>query len=280
MQSISIALEDKTIRGIRHQSGTEPVIAIHGWQDNCHSFLPMMQHLENGLDWLAVDLPGHGHSDWRGPDAHYYFVDYVDDLLQIMDAQRIERCHLVGHSMGAMIISLFAACFPDRVKSLTLIDGIGIITTAEDETAQQLKRAIVQRTRDRGRAARVYPDIATLTAVRAAAGNLAEPEAHLLMTRNALTTAEGVSNRCDPRLKFPSGFRFSPMQAKGALKNLAAPSLLIRGDRGLAMLEMQLADYGHLYPQLKVETVPGGHHCHMENPAQAAALAAQFIAKE
>ena len=58
------------------RQGRPRVLALHGWLDNANSFQPMAPLLGQ-LDLVALDLPGHGHSDHRHSTARYHFVDYL-----------------------------------------------------------------------------------------------------------------------------------------------------------------------------------------------------------
>src|SRR4029077_3433574 len=75
--------------------------------------------LAEGRRAVALDLPGHGGSTkvLDGADESS-FAAVIDRALTALD---IERCHLVGHSMGGGIALTFANWQPERVASLTLI---------------------------------------------------------------------------------------------------------------------------------------------------------------
>lgn len=72
---------------------------------------------------LAPDLRGRGLSD---KPPHGYGVPYhADDLLSLADTLGLERMHMVGHSLGAMITLFLAAQHPERVGRIVLIDAGG-----------------------------------------------------------------------------------------------------------------------------------------------------------
>ncbi len=77
---------------------------------------------ERGLPerrWLALDLRGHGQSDWRAP---WTAEQHVADLLETMDAEGVERCDVVGHSFGGLLATHLAATAPERVGKVVLLD--------------------------------------------------------------------------------------------------------------------------------------------------------------
>ena len=113
----------------------QPVIALHGWLDNAATFSRLAPLLE-GLRIVALDLPGHGHSDHRPLGAAYNIWDYAHDVLQTAEQFGWKRFSLLGHSMGAIVSVLLAGAMPERIERLALIDGV-IPFTGEAETAPQ-----------------------------------------------------------------------------------------------------------------------------------------------
>ncbi|MBC7990158.1 MAG: alpha/beta fold hydrolase [Luteimonas sp.] len=104
------------IAGLRRQLAEAPrVLALHGWLDNAASFVPLAQRLD-GIDLVAIDLPGHGASAHLPAGADYSFAGTVNALLDIADALQWPRFALLGHSMGAGIGSLLAAACPQRIE--------------------------------------------------------------------------------------------------------------------------------------------------------------------
>jgi 3-oxoadipate enol-lactonase len=67
---------------------------------------------------LDYDPRGYGQSD--RPDQKYSFDVWCDDMVGLLDALEIDRCHVHGGSMGSMVALRFAARFPDRVIGLVL----------------------------------------------------------------------------------------------------------------------------------------------------------------
>ncbi|OUL58111.1 hypothetical protein B1199_07085 [Pseudoalteromonas ulvae] len=247
--------------------GRETLLAVHGWQDNSASFIPLFSALE-GINCIALDLPGHGQSDWRDAQAHYYFIDYVDDLYQVISMNYQQPIHLVGHSMGAMVITLFAASFPSLVKSLTLIDGIGFVTTPAQETTSQLRHAILMRARTRAKESkhRVFANLTELINKRMQVSDLSFESCRLLMERNSLIDSTGVKLTIDPKLKHHSGFRFDQAQSQAVCREVQMPVNLILAESGLEQMKTALEMYGSEFKELNVFHIEGGHHCHMDNP--------------
>ena len=70
------------------------------------------------LNALVVDLPGHGRSEGKGRAT---VSAYASDLLAFLDALKLKRVNLLGHSMGGAIAQTIALHHPERVQSLILV---------------------------------------------------------------------------------------------------------------------------------------------------------------
>lgn len=103
------------------------VVLIHGFADAGGTWDLVAPTLAKaGLRVLAPDMRGFGEGARVPAGAYYHFVDYVFDLADLVDALAPDSpIGLVGHSMGGTITTLFAGTFPERVKRLVLIEGVG-----------------------------------------------------------------------------------------------------------------------------------------------------------
>ncbi|KAL0121669.1 hypothetical protein PUN28_006872 [Cardiocondyla obscurior] len=100
----------------------QPVVAIHGWQDNSGTFDRLAQLLPN-IAILSIDLPGHGLSSHLPLGQFYYvFWDGVLALRRIVKYYKWNKVKLLGHSLGGAISFLYAASYPDEVDSLISLD--------------------------------------------------------------------------------------------------------------------------------------------------------------
>jgi pimeloyl-ACP methyl ester carboxylesterase len=102
-------------------------IVVHGFQDCAATWDDVAGDLAAaGLRVLAPDMRGFGDGARVPAGAYYYFPDYVSDLAGIVRAHAGGGpLFVIGHSMGATVVSYFAGAFPERVTKLALIDGVG-----------------------------------------------------------------------------------------------------------------------------------------------------------
>jgi pimeloyl-ACP methyl ester carboxylesterase len=100
----------------------QPLILLHGIRDLAWSMDPIAQALCDRYRVLSLDLRGHGTSEHPGA---YAFPLYAADLHCVLDRLGIERTTLIGHSLGGQIVCVYAGLFPERVRALVTIEGLG-----------------------------------------------------------------------------------------------------------------------------------------------------------
>lgn len=83
----------------------QPIIAIHGWQDNSSSFDNLAPILKDkGLSLYCIDLPGHGFSSHIPKGQNYYlFWDGVHIIRRIVQHFGWKDISIIGHSLGGAI---------------------------------------------------------------------------------------------------------------------------------------------------------------------------------
>lgn len=119
-------------------SNAQTILMVHGFAANKDNWLRFARHLSNDYRVIAIDLPGFGASD--RPTGSYDVGTQTERLASVIEALGIGRLHLIGNSMGGHISALYAARYPDKVLSLTLLDNAGITSPQPSELMQLLER--------------------------------------------------------------------------------------------------------------------------------------------
>src|SRR5580765_5957473 len=102
------------------EQGTGPVALFdHGVLLNGHLWRHQLAHLSDLRRCIAVDLLAHGDTE-IAPDQDVSVTANAEMLREFLDALGIPQVDLVGNDSGGGIAQIFAARFPQRVRSLTL----------------------------------------------------------------------------------------------------------------------------------------------------------------
>ena len=102
----------------RTGNGKEVLVLLHGFMENISIWSDMEPHLSKNFSLLKIDLPGHGQSDIIAEVQTMELM--AEEVKKVLDDQKLEKVHLLGHSMGGYISLGFAEKYPEYLKSLTL----------------------------------------------------------------------------------------------------------------------------------------------------------------
>lgn len=99
-----------------------PVLLVHGYSGSIAAWFGFAGPLAVTHRVIAVDVRGFGQSSKFG-DPKRFGEPMADDLVRLLDHLHIDRAHVIGHSMGALITANLVARYPARVSSAALIAG-------------------------------------------------------------------------------------------------------------------------------------------------------------
>lgn len=97
----------------------EIIVLLHGIGSSAASWTPLIPHLPADARVIAWNAPGYGGSRPLAPDWPVA-ADYADALTGLVEAERLERFTLAGHSLGCLMGASFAAANPGVVARLIL----------------------------------------------------------------------------------------------------------------------------------------------------------------
>jgi pimeloyl-ACP methyl ester carboxylesterase len=138
-----------TVRGVKlhvrrwGRPDAPTLFMLHGWMDVAASFQFVVDALAGDWQVIAPDARGFGLSDWpvaqRGGGA-YWFPDYLSDLDALLDHYApTGEVNLVGHSMGANVVCLYAGVRPERVRRVVDLEGFGMPQTRPEQSPRRLR---------------------------------------------------------------------------------------------------------------------------------------------
>jgi pimeloyl-ACP methyl ester carboxylesterase len=97
-----------------------PLLMLHGWPQHWWSFRLLIPELSRRFRVIAPDLRGLGWSE--APAGDYSKAALAADVLELLDAEGIERARVIGHDWGGFIAFLLALEHPDRLERLLALD--------------------------------------------------------------------------------------------------------------------------------------------------------------
>ena len=110
------------IKAYYEESGEgEPICLLHGFSASSYTWRKIIPVLSKSFHVYALDLKGFGKSS-KPVDGNYSIWAFVDWVKEFFEKIGIEQVNLAGHSLGGRISLLFAASYPERIKSLILIN--------------------------------------------------------------------------------------------------------------------------------------------------------------
>jgi pimeloyl-ACP methyl ester carboxylesterase len=277
IEDISYTHKGGTIHALAYGHECDDIVlCLHGWLDNAASFIPMLPLFTNKRV-IAIDWPGHASSSHRSLDAHNHFIDWVYDLVQLFELNQWKNIDVVGHSMGGMVASAFTAAFPEKIKSLTLLDSIGFINVSAEQTTTQLRQGMLSRLKGLNKNKSKHMSEESAINARVLVSDLNYEQATLIVRRGLIKLEEHFEWRADSRLRTTSPYRLTLMQAEQFIRDIKTPVQLIYGSKGHDMVVKGIKHFGPLFEQFLSHELNGGHHVHMEQPEATVQLINEFI---
>lgn len=273
--------------GLRHHlveavgDAARTVVLLHGYLDLARTFDRVIEAVAaQGYRVLAPDFRGHGDTDRAPPGSYYHFMDYLADLEAILDALGLARVHLVGHSMGGGVATRYAGTRPARVRSLALLEGVGMPAMPADVAPDRTAAWLDGIAKLRGRAPR---RMATLDDVveRMRPSHPAVDADTLRRVAEQSVRAHpdgGYVFRFDPLHQTTSPMRYDAEAAEAFIPRIACPVLHVDGG-DISQWE-ELASRARRYPNAAHVSIPGaGHMLHWTNPVETARALTDFLAR-
>lgn len=210
-----------------------PLLLVHGTRDHARSWDWVARELRNDWHVLALDLRGHGDSEWS-PDGAYLTPYHLLDLVDLINALGYEQITIVAHSFGGNATSRYAGLYPRRVRKLVLVDAMGPTAPV---VARWEELGVVGRTREwldkqhevATQKPRRFATIEDAVARMASANkHLSEDQARHLATYGVRRHADGYGWKYDPLIGtfLPEDFA---VDLASYWKDVTAPTLICWG---------------------------------------------------
>lgn len=212
--------------------GAPVLLLVHGNRDHARSWDATARALRHDWHVIAPDLRGHGDSARSSEGAYlapYHMMDLADLIEQLGEAQ----VTIIAHSFGGNMSLRFTALYPDRVRKLVVVDGLGPSPANKQAWEQEgplpRTRAWIEKRREADRPARPLPSIEEGAARLAKANPRLSPEqARHLAIHGLRREGDGYVWKWDPRVSIfaPEDFQ---MENRWVWNNIKVPALLFHG---------------------------------------------------
>lgn len=279
---VSFTADGLRYAGLEWGNPQGPVIlALHGWLDNALSFSVLAPFLRD-FRFIALELSGQGFSDHRSPDATYHIWDDIPQLLMIVDQLGVEQVSVIGHSRGAAIAALLASALGSQCVALVLLDGMLPVPVGELSAPEQFRQAQKDHLNLERYTPRRFPDVEAFVIARQKLG-FSRASARTLAPRALRQCGDGLELVHDPRLNHASAIKLTSAMCESFYRDVTAPSLLFMAEEGLStrLGAGSAENAAALMNHCVLESMPGGHHSHMEQGASAIGpRIAQFIGQQ
>lgn len=245
-----------------------PLLLIHGGRDHCRSWDWVAEELRHDWHIIAPDLRGHGDSAWS-PDGNYEMSAFVYDLAQLVHQLNLAPVTIVAHSMGGSIATRYTGLYPENVRKLVAIEGLGSSPKVEAE-----RDAIGIRTRFRkwiddkrgaaGRQPKRYPTLdAALERMKGENTYLTDEQARHLTIHGISRNEDGTwSWKFDNYLNIWAAFDMPRADLHAIWAAITCPVLMMYGANSWASNPEKDGRIKHFSTARVVEFENAGHWLH------------------
>jgi pimeloyl-ACP methyl ester carboxylesterase len=250
-----------------------PLLLLHGGRDHCRNWDWVAEALRHDYHIIAPDLRGHGESAWSA-SGHYTMASYLYDLAQLIHQQALAPVNIIAHSLGGNIALRYAGIYPENLRRLVAIEGLGPGPRAHADAARrpiaERMRAWIEQQRDAaGRQPRRYATLEdAFERMREANQHLSPAQARHLTQRGINQNEDGTySWKFDHYVRVWPPYDMTREEIAELWGRITCPALLVYGKESWAT---DPAEDGRLayFQNARVLAVEGaGHWVHHDRLA-------------
>jgi pimeloyl-ACP methyl ester carboxylesterase len=264
------------------QDDKPSLILVHGGLDQARNWDWVARTLREQFHVYALDLRGHGNSAWA-PGALYSVAEHVLDLSALADIIKDFPIYLIGHSLGGFIVLQYAGIYPDRVKKVVSIEGLGPPPShrIHRPASERMRRWIEQMRENEHRTPRTYPDLESAIArMREANPHLSDEVARHLTRHGTNWNADGsLSWKFDNYARPFAPYGHNLEDAREILSQITCPVLLFWGQESWAA-DPESDGRVAVFQNYRLVKVPGaGHWVHHDRLEVFLEETTQFLAE-
>jgi pimeloyl-ACP methyl ester carboxylesterase len=251
--------------------GDPEVLLLHGGGQNAHTWDCVSLALDRPL--VAIDLPGHGHSDWR-ENADYQPGPLAESIADAMIQLGLRPAVVVGMSLGGLTTIRLAATCPELVRRAVVVDvtpsssvRLAALTAEQRGATSLLTGPLVYESFD-----------AMLEATCAAVPGRSPESLRPGVLHNARQLPDGRWAWRYDRIKAPAAQSNGRKNLWDDLSSTTMPIMLVRGRDSQYVHDHDLEEFRRRRSDVRFEQVDGaGHSVQSDKPVELANLIADFV---
>ncbi|KQT32508.1 alpha/beta hydrolase [Sphingomonas sp. Leaf412] len=245
-----------------------PLVLVHGGRDHGRSWDWVAERLRHDWHVVAPDLRGHGDSQWA-PDGNYDTAAFVYDLAQLVRQLDRGPVTIVSHSLGGNVSLRFAGLYPDLVRRIVAIEGLGpspkvLADRAQTPFADRWRTWIADKHAAAARLPRRYATFAdALSRMKAENTYLTDEQAHHLTVHGMSRNEDGTwSWKFDNHLNVWPFHDMPQEELEKLWQAIDCPTLLLYGADSWASNPEKDGRIKHFRHARVVEFENAGHWLH------------------
>jgi len=263
--------------------GKPPLILLHGGRDHSRNWDPLVAQLHRDWHIIAPDLRGHGDSQWAS-DGQYSMAAYIYDLTQLIHQQQLAPVTLIGHSLGGNIALRYTGIYPETVRRVVSIEGLGLSPKAQTERAkinidERLRNWIEQQRDLAHRQPRRYPSLSEACARMLEANPHLSPELAQHLTEHGVAQNEdgSYSWKFDNYVRSWPPHDISQAEIEQLWARINCPTLLVYGQDSWASNPQKDGRARHFQNSQVALVENAGHWVHHDQPDRFLHLLQEFL---
>lgn len=271
----------------------EPVLALHGWQDNAGTFDKLIPLITSKLKIVAIDAPGHGLSSHKPPGTFYHYMEMVVDIRRVIKYLKWDKFSFLGHSMGGTLALMYSSIFPESVSNIILLDVIKPASRSTERLPDVTRAGIESLLNVEQKMRNSAPVYSFEEAHRRLLTGIFDeitPEvADILLKRGCIPSpcGKGVIFSRDIRIKGTEELqKYSHDDLKSFMKRIKCNMLIILGSGSIIYKSRTpevIDDFLNIYKEnchsFKIVKVEGNHFVHLNSPGLVAPHIDTFFCK-
>jgi pimeloyl-ACP methyl ester carboxylesterase len=255
-----------------------PLLLIHGNRDHSRTWDQVALQLKERFCVYAVDLRGHGDSQWA-VGGLYSMPEFVLDIAMLGAELDRNPLTIIGHSLGGAVALQYTGTFPQFVRKVVAIEGLGPPVREPTPASMRMRTWVRDLAEFGSRKPRRYATIEdAVRRMMEENPHLTRDMAHHLTIHASKENEDGTRSwKFDNYVRLRSPYEFNIAEAREIWNQIRCPALLIRGSESWAT-DPEADGKASAFHDCRVELVKdAGHWVHLDQLEKFMAIVWDFV---